>query len=290
MARIAIVGPGAIGGVMAAWLAQAGRHEVLLCARRAVAGPLTVTYGEQVITVPVEILTDPTQARAVDWVFVATKAYDADGAAAWFRGLRAAGAPVAVLQNGVEHRERFAGCMAPDKIVPVMVDCPAERTASLQMRQRGVAKLAVADDAPGRAFATLFAGTGVVVETAEDFKSVLWRKLCVNAAGVLPALLLKPAAVFTDEQIGDLARGIVRECMAVGRAEGAVLDDALPETVLARYRASPPDSVNSLHADCAARRPTEIDARNGVILRLGRKHGIKTPLNQMAVALIEMAR
>ena len=35
----------------------------------------------------------------------------------------------------------------------------------------------------------------------------------------------------------------------------------------------------------------EIDARNGVIVRLGRKHGIPTPYNQMAVALLEtMAR
>lgn len=287
MARIAIVGPGAIGGVMAAWLAQTGRHEVALCARRPLAGPLTVTYGSQVITTQVEILADPAQARAVDWVLVATKAYDAAGAAAWFPGLSAGGAPVAVLQNGVEHRERFAGLMTPEKIVPVMVDCPAERIAPLQVRQRGLAKLAVADGALGRAFAELFTGTEVAVEAAQDFKSVLWQKLCVNAAGVLPALLLKPAAVFHDERIGEIARGIVRECIAVGRAEGATLNDSLTETVLARYRAAPPDSMNSLHADCAAGRPTEIDARNGVIVRFGRKHGIATPLNQMAVALIE---
>ncbi|MBS0633332.1 MAG: 2-dehydropantoate 2-reductase [Verrucomicrobia bacterium] len=290
MARIAIVGPGAIGGVMAAWLAQTGRHEVALCARRPLAGPLTVTNGSQVITADVDVLVDPARARAVDWVLVATKAYDAAGAAAWFPGLCANGAPVAVLQNGVEHRERFAGFMAPEKVVPVMVDCPAERTGPLQVRQRGLAKLAVADDAPGRAFAALFVGTDVAVETSEDFKSVLWRKLCVNAAGVLPALLLKPAAVFQDERIGEIARGIVRECIAVGRAEGASLDDDLAESVLARYRAAPPDSVNSLHADRAAGRPTEIDARNGVVVRLGRKHGIATPLNQMAVALIEAGK
>ncbi len=30
----------------------------------------------------------------------------------------------------------------------------------------------------------------------------------------------------------------------------------------------------------------EIDARNGAIVRFGRKHGVPTPLNQMAVALL----
>jgi 2-dehydropantoate 2-reductase len=31
----------------------------------------------------------------------------------------------------------------------------------------------------------------------------------------------------------------------------------------------------------------EIDARNGVVVRLGARHGIATPLNAMAVAILE---
>jgi 2-dehydropantoate 2-reductase len=34
----------------------------------------------------------------------------------------------------------------------------------------------------------------------------------------------------------------------------------------------------------------EIDARNGVIVRLGRKHGIATPLNTMMVDLLQAAQ
>jgi 2-dehydropantoate 2-reductase len=57
--------------------------------------------------------------------------------------------------------------------------------------------------------------------------------------------------------------------------------------VLQAYRSSPPDSVNSLHADRIADRPMEIEARNGVIVRLGQKHAIPTPANRMAIALLE---
>jgi 2-dehydropantoate 2-reductase len=39
-----------------------------------------------------------------------------------------------------------------------------------------------------------------------------------------------------------------------------------------------------------AGRPMEIDARNGAIVRFGRKHGIPTPLNEMAVALLVAAQ
>jgi 2-dehydropantoate 2-reductase len=286
VAHIAIVGPGAVGGVVAAWLDHTRSHDVVLCARRPVTD-LTVTVDDRQLTPRLSVITDTAQASPVDWVLVATKTYDAAGAAAWFPGLCGRGAPVAILQNGVEHCERFSAYMAAERIVPVMVDCPAERLAPNQIRQRGRAEMAVADDPRGREFAALFVGTEIDVTLTGDFKSAIWRKLCVNAVGALSAVLLKPSGVMRDEQLGEIARGLVREVIAVGRAEGAVLDDALAETVLAGYRQAPPDSVNSLHADRAAGRPMEIDARNGVIVRLGRKHGLATPYNEMAVALLE---
>ncbi len=290
MARIAIVGPGAVGGVMAGWLGKTGRHDLIFCARRAIA-ELVIKLPDETITLRPKVFTDSRQAPAVDWVLVATKAYDVAGAAAWLAGLAARGAPVAILQNGVEHRERFAPYLAADQILPVVVDCPAERSAPTHIRQCGAAKMIVLDDARGREFAALFAGTQVEVSLTADFKSAVWRKLCLNAAGVINALLLQPAGVMRDEPVSELARELVRECIAVGRAEGAILAGALVENVVQAYRNAPPDSVNSLHADRLAGRPMETDARNGAIVRLGRKHGIATPCNQMAVTLLEaMAR
>src|SRR5476649_1525053 len=99
MARIAIVGPGALGGVMAAWLAHSGTHEVILCARRPLP-ELVVETPEEIITARLKVFTDAAAVPAVDWVLVATKTYDVPGAAAWLKPLCARSAPVAVLQNG----------------------------------------------------------------------------------------------------------------------------------------------------------------------------------------------
>ena len=65
-----------------------------------------------------------------------------------------------------------------------------------------------------------------------------------------------------------------------------MLEDALAESILEACRKAPPDSINSLHADRAAGRPMEIDARNGAVVRFGRKHGIPTPCNEMAAILL----
>lgn len=286
MARIAIIGVGAIGGVIAALLEQSARHEVTLCTRRSLTG-LTVETPTGPVLVRAPSATNPGDVLTVDWVLVATKAYDAPGAAKWLERLCAHGAPVAVLQNGVEHRERFAPYVPIQSILPVIVDCPVERQAPDRIRQRGTMHLKVPESALGRAFVDLFAGTPADALVDSDFLTVAWRKLCHNSAGILPALLLQPSGVMRDEAIGETALQIVRECIAVGRCEGARLEDGIAETVLQAYRSSPPDSVNSLHADRIADRPMEIEARNGVIVRLGQKHAIPTPANRMAIALLE---
>jgi len=286
MARIAIVGVGAIGGVTAALLQQAGGHELLLCTRRSMSG-LLVETPDGLVNVDATFVTDPSEAFDVDWVIVATKAYDVAGAAKWLERLCRKGAPVAVPQNGVEHRERFAPYVAMEKILPVMVDCPAERQAPDRIRQRGVMHLKVLDNVLGRDFVGLFAGTKADATVVPDFLSVVWRKLCFNSAGVLSALVLQPAGVVRGEALGEVALQIIRECAAVARAEGAQLEEDVADVVLAAQRAAPADSINSMLADRQTGRLVEIDARNGVIVRLGRKHGIATPANSMAVALME---
>jgi 2-dehydropantoate 2-reductase len=286
MARIAIVGPGAIGSVMAAWLTRTRRHELILCARRPI-GELVVETPDETIEVRAKVVTTPRDAPLVDWVLVATKTYDAAGAAEWFPRLRGPNTPVAVLQNGVEHRERFAPWMDVAHIVPALLYCPAERLTPSRIRQRRAARIDVPDEPRGREFAALFAGVPVEVSPREDFQTALWRKLSVNAVGALNALLLQPEGIFRDAAVAEIARGLARECVAVARAQGAVLGEEAVDEVLELYRQNPPDTVNSIHADRLAGRRMEIDARNGVIVRLGRKHGIATPYNHMAVVLLE---
>lgn len=283
---LALIGPGAVGGSVAGWLAQSPAVDLSLCVRSAF-DRLVVETPDGIVHAQPRILTDPAATTLVDWVLIATKTYDAAPTAAWLPGLLGPQTRVAVLQNGVEHVARFAPYVPSARIVPAVVDIPAERAAPGRMRQRRMGTIIVPDSASD--FVALFAHTPIAVSTTGDFATVAWTKLALNCAGAVSALTLQPGGVAWRDDIADIQRAMVRECVAVGRAEGARLDDALPDTVVANYRAAPRDSVNSLHADRAAGRPMELDARNGVIARLGTKHGIPTPVNAMIVALIEAA-
>jgi 2-dehydropantoate 2-reductase len=194
-----------------------------------------------------------------------------------------------VLQNGVEHVQRFAPYVPAERIVPAVIDCPAERSAPGRMRQRGPSWIVVPDTPDGRAFVPLFERTNFDVATG-DFTTRAWAKLCINAPGAISAILLQPTGVIRLEPIAELTRGMVREVVLVGRAEGAHLDDAIVEQVVDGARRAPADSINSLLADRLAGRQMEIDARNGAVVRFGRLHDIPTPLNEMAVALLTAAQ
>lgn len=288
MTSIAIVGPGAIGATVAAWLAQADGHKVSLCVRTPVDELVIETPGGTIRATP-HILTEPAQAGPVDWVMVATKVYDVEAAARWLAPLTGAHTRVAILQNGVEHRTNFAGFVAPERLVPVIVDIPAERSAPGRVHQHRYGTLTVPDDDAGRAFVGLFRDTPIEARTTADFTTTAWKKLAINSSGIIGTLIDKPFGITRDEGVADAIRVLVAECRDVGRAEGADLPETLPDEIVAYYRAQAPELRNSMHNDRLAGRPMELDARDGVIVRLGEKHGIATPAHRMLVALLRAA-
>jgi 2-dehydropantoate 2-reductase len=286
MARIAVIGAGAIGGTLAAWLAQT--HDVTLCVRSTL-DDLEIDTPQGMIRAAPVILADPAEARPVDWVLCATKTYDCASAAGWLDGLMGPETRLAVIQNGVEQRDRFP--MVPqDRTVPVIIDLPVERTGPGRIVQRREGTIHVPDDANGEALVALFAATIIAATTTPDFVTAAWRKLAINCSGIVSAITLRAAEVANEEGVAEVMRGLVRECIAVGRMEGAALPDKLADQVVEWTRKAHPDSVNSLHADRLAGRTMEIDARNTVIVRLGEKHGIDAPLNRAMAALLAAAR
>ena len=284
---IAVIGPGAIGGTVAAWLAQNSAHKISVCVRSDLPDGLVIERDAGQIAARPTVFTSPDEAHPVDWVLIATKTYDSAAAAAWLPSLMRDDTRIAVLQNGIEHIENFSAHAPRDRITPCIVDLPAERTGPGRILQRRDGSIVVPEGAAGEDFVALFAHTPIDVSTTDDFTTAGWNKLCINSAGAVSALTLKPAGVSWLEPIAEIMRAIVAECAAVGRAEGAALPDDIVERVVQHYRNGPRDSVTSIHADRLDGRPMEIDARNGVIVRLGARRGLATPVNAMVVALLE---
>jgi 2-dehydropantoate 2-reductase len=282
--RVAIVGPGAIGGAAAAMAQRAGA-ELVLCGRTPLER-LVVHRDDAPETVSGPVLTDP---AAVPWqadvVLLAVKAHQTEAASGFLRALSGGGTIVAVLQNGVQQRELVAPFVAGATVLPTVVWLATEVTAPGHVRVITPPRFVLPREPGAEPVGELLEG----VEIVDDFTTPAWHKLAVNAVAGLMALTGRRAAMFRAPDAQRLARALAAETLAVARAEGADLPDAVADEIVEFFAGLPEEAGTSILADREAGRPLEWDARNGVIARLGAARGIPTPISEVIVPLLAAA-
>jgi 2-dehydropantoate 2-reductase len=285
---VAVVGLGSIGGAAAGTLAAAGRHDIFACTRRPIAR-FTLERAEGTVELPLRGLTDPAQAAPADWVLLCTKTHQTAAAAPWLARLCTTATRVAVLQNGIDHVARVAPIAGGATIVPVLVYYNGERLAPdrVRMRHAGPHDVIVADDEAGRAFAALFEDTPLRIVRSDDFATLAWRKLLINAvANPITALTMQRQAVLRRPDVQDLCRGILDEAVAAARAEGVPLaQDETARTIATLFNFSG-ELGTSMYFDRLAGRRLEVEALTGAIVAAGERHGIAMPLNTALLTLL----
>jgi 2-dehydropantoate 2-reductase len=272
---VAIIGVGAIGGLVAAELLAAG-HEVTLCTRTPVRR-LIVERDEHA-----RDLTAPENPVApVRFAFVALKGHDSAQATPWLERLEPEF--VVVLQNGVEHETQIAH----PRLVPAIANTAVERTAPGHLIHRAGDLITLADRPGAAEFAALLDGSALQTKLEGDFQTAAWRKLLTNLAGnPITALTERRSDVFEDPPVRELARAVLEEAVAIGRAEGARLAPEDIERTLGFYAALPPDTGSSMLYDRLAGRPLEIDTLVGAVLRAAARHSLPAPRIHTLYALL----
>ncbi|MEM7337470.1 MAG: 2-dehydropantoate 2-reductase [Actinomycetota bacterium] len=290
MARIAVIGLGSIGGAVAGAVADAieagHEHELVGCARTPL-NRVVVTRPDGDRELPMRIITEPREwiGPPADWVLLATKTYDTEAAAPWLNVTCGAGTTVAVLQNGITHRERVEPLVGGATVLPVVVILAAERSAPGRIVHNRPGMLLVPDDDPGQRFEELLAPSVVDVRVVEDFTTALWTKLVMNSTMGSVALTRARNTVTSIEPMADAIGALLAEAVAVARAEGAAIDDDLVTSLRSQLTRGA-DHLSSLAADVIAGRPLEWRERNEIIGRLGREHGIATPRHDLLTSLL----
>ena len=124
------------------------------------------------------------------------------------------------------------------------------------------------------------------VEIAEDIQVALWEKfLIVCALSGVGAVTRQPVGVYRDvpETRAMLTRAI-EETAAVGRARGVPLSRGVVARVLDRVDFIQPDVIASMHKDIVEGRPSELEAQNGAVMRMGRELSVLTPTHDFIYA------
>jgi 2-dehydropantoate 2-reductase len=287
--EIALVGPGAVGTTVAAYLFAAGHH-VLVCGRTPRSQIEMRPDGADSIVVPGPVCTDPAEITGpVGVVLLAVKATQNPDAARWLARLCDERTIVVVLQNGVEQVEQVQPLCPASAVIPGIVWFSAETQPEGWVRLRTEARLTLPTGPAATTFVELWRAAGGTADCDPDFVTAAWRKLVVNAVAGLMVLTGRRSGMFGRDDLAELAQRYAAECIEVARAEGAQLADDAAAGTVEMFRHAPSDMGTSMLADREAGRPQEWDIRNGVIIRKARAHGIATPVSDILVPLLAAA-
>lgn len=300
----AVVGAGAVGSYFGAMLARTG-HRVTLIGRAAHVAAiersgLQLHKGGGVEVVRVAASRELAALREADLVLLAVKSTDTAALAPQLASLLRPDAWLMSLQNGVDNAPLLAAQLR-------QVVLPTAVYVAVALPQPGVvahhgrgdlltgpldAAMAAREGFAARlqALVALFAAAEVPVEVSPDVMAELWRKLMVNCAynAVSGLAQLPYGAIAAQPAVRELQRAVVREVVAVARAEGVALDLDASLQAVQRLAGAMPAQLSSTAQDMARGKPSEIDHLNGTVVRRGAAHGIATPVNQALHALVKL--
>jgi len=283
----AILGAGAIGGLVGAKLAALGEDVIVIVRPDRLAGypdRLTLERPAGTMTAPASAVAKLT--APVDVLWIATKTFQLASA---LEAVAVTPRMVIPLLNGTEHmnflRERFGA----KHVFAGTIAIEAERAAPGHFVQRGqVARLnliGTAEPVLG-ALMTRMNDAGFSTQFIASEATLLWSKLCFLGpfALVTSASGKNKSEVFVDPLWKERVVAAVNEACAVARAEGAEVEAA---KIHAFMENAPPMMRSSMQKDVEAGRPLELDAIGGAIVRAAEKHGMEVPVTRELITLIE---
>jgi 2-dehydropantoate 2-reductase len=299
MARIAIVGCGAMGSVYAALMADAG-HDVWAVDRwedhvRAMRDKgLRVEGASGDRTVRLNATTDATEVGEADLVIIATKLDGVRAAAEAVRPILKPDTPVLSIQNGIGGPDIVAGVLGADRLsVGVVGGFGASMRGPGHAHHNGMEFVRIGEYRGGptertERIAEVWRSSGFKVLTVDDIDKTVWEKLIVNCAynGPCAILDLTIGQVMADPDASAISAGCALEAWEVAQAKGIKVAIEDPVAHIRSFGEKMPNSRPSMAQDHAARKRCEIDAINGAIPREAAEFRLSVPTNTFVTRVI----
>lgn len=300
--KIAVIGVGPVGGVLAAYLAQAGCHVVLCDVQKphldaikerglSITGSMEVTAICERVAYGVAELANFSE---IDTVLVATKASILPRLIPGIAEVSRPGVKFVACQNGLDNEEYLAETFGPDNVLRIVINYGGSQMGDGHIytsffNPPNYIGAMTADGEPlAHRLAELTTQAGLETQYTTNIKKYEWEKAVLNAAlNPVCALTRKPMKDMMDFEFTEsLAAELLREGMEVAAAAGITLEEGFLEHGI-QYLKKAGYHRTSMHQDILRNIPTEIDWINCKIVEWGRTHGVETPYNFVIAALIK---
>lgn len=300
MAKVAIVGCGAMGSVYAALMSRAG-HEVCcvdtwkehIAAINQTGLRVEGVSGDTLAAVKASVT--PDDIGICDLIIIATKAFDAEAAASSIKPLIGHDSVVQTIQNGIGASERVASIVGSRRLaVGVVGGFGASIVAPGHAHHNGMEMIRFGSysglsrqhlEAAG----AIWTSAGFRMAYFDDIERMVWEKLIMNVAfsGTSFCTGLTIGEIIDTPDAWQMARESAEEAIAVAERLGIALDVGDPVTHIRTLGSKIPNARPSMLLDHLHHRRSEIDYINGGVARLARENRVPAPVNHTIVNIVK---
>jgi 2-dehydropantoate 2-reductase len=292
--RIAVMGSGGVGGYFGARLAQAG-CEVGFIARGAHLAALrerglVVESKLGNISLPKVCATDdPTTLGSVDAILLGVKLWDTETAARAISPIVGPKTAVLSLQNGVQKDDVLRSILGNEPVMGGLCYIAATLARPGVISLTGTMQKVVFGEYNGtrsaraEAFLKACQDGGIDAELSQDIRKAIWEKFVflVGLSATTTTVRLPIGPIRAHPRTRQFLLDVMREAVAVGRAQGVALHAEYAEDRLAFSDGLPAEMTSSMHNDLERGNRLEVDWLSGAVVKLGQEAGVPTPVNRV---------
>ena len=289
--KIAVVGIGATGAVLAAALLRKDPDTILVDPRPGLGDALLkkgiAITGAISLQAPVKEFHESIGAlkhTPPDIIFLCTKTFHLAKVLEELEEVVAPGTKIVSTHNGLGTEDVIAEAFGPEAAFRmslnfgVSIKGEGEVEAAFFNPPNHLGAISKENRELGRAMAAMFTESGLGTEFVDDIKLFVWKKMIMKCTFASICAVtdrtIKEALDFPPTR--EIADACFQEAMAVARAKGYDLgEEYLTQAV--GYLAKVGVHKDSMCQDIANRTPTEIDFLGGKVVEYAREEGIDTP-------------
>ncbi len=236
-----------------------------------------------------KVYSDPDQGIHIDLLILAAKTYSMDSVIEDIRPLIDKDTILLPIENGITTTTLLEKHFPENRcFYGVILRTDAHRMSRrVYFRTLGEMQIGYADNRNPKPEVTeayeRLKELGINVKVYEDMRRAKWRKWMLNTGASQTAVEVQAECGFFGqvEEVRALMKMLMDEILAVARAEGVDLNEDDRDEIIEMLVNFPPDKKMSMLQDYEAGRPIEIDEYAGEVVKLGKKHGIPTPANEI---------
>jgi 2-dehydropantoate 2-reductase len=282
----AVLGAGAIGGLVGAAVASLGEGvTVLVRAERLPGYPANLSLERPSSSIEASVKVAATLPNPVDVLWIATKTYQLKAA---LQAVQSSPRCIVPLLNGVDHVEVLRAHFGRDRVVPATIAVEAEKIAPGRFVQRSPfanLNLAASGERVLGAIVARLRNLEFTCRFIQNEQTLLWSKLCFLGpfALVTSASGMNKGEIYTDGEWKRKLISAMAEACAVAKASRAEVDAAQIQAI---YDGLPSGIRSSMQKDLASGRQLELDAIGGPIVHDGEHYGIDVSTTKALIAVI----